>query len=83
MPSVRTANTFHFLPSQYLTEEAANDYEWYTTLGKDVADLVSVKTMLPLLHPSCTLTDPTMSGFRASIDNSIFLYPAALENLPK
>ena len=83
MPSVRTANTFRFLPSQYLTEEAAKDFTWYTELGKDVADLVSVKTMLPLLHPSCSLTDHTISGFRASIDNSIFLYPAALENLPK
>lgn len=83
MPSVRTANTFRFLPSQYLTEDAANDFAWYTELGKDVADLVTVKTMLPMLHPSCTLTDHTMSGFRASIDNSIFLYPAALENLHK
>ena len=83
MPSVRTANTFKFIPSQYLTKEASNEFPWYDELGKDIAELVSVKLTLPLLHPSCSLTDDAMSGYRASIDNSMFLYPVSLENMSK
>ena len=83
MPCVRTANIFRFLPSQYLTEASANDYKWHSELGKEVADLISVKTVLPLLHPSCRLSDSVLSGFRANIDNSLFLYPSAIENIAK
>ena len=83
MPHVPIADKFHFLPSQYLTEAAANDFRWHTELGPSIADLISVRTVLPLLHPACALADPTMSGFRASVDNSLFLYPSSLEHLPK
>ncbi len=83
MPRVKTATNFHFIPSQFLTEEAADDLDWFTSLGsKEVADLVAVRSVLPLPFPR-GLKDDVVSGFRSSVDNSLFVYPVLLENFPK
>lgn len=73
------SDVLQFLPSQFHTEEEAEDTSWVGRSGEKLA----VRHMMTL-HPSNgTVSEEAIRGMRFSLDHTIFIYPKAFENFHK
>jgi hypothetical protein len=75
-----SSDTLVFLPSQFHTEEEAEEPSWMSRAGNKLA----VRHMMTLLpHNPALVSEDMIRGLRSSLDHTIFIYPKAFENIAK